>query len=108
MELGITHQSAVDACECDQMEHLSVRFYGARFSQAEAHAFAALGVEARPATAEAIHFSAEVRRGAAVHISTRQDGPLHLVHSLFDGERDAPSADVGCSAWGSGGGRHGS
>lgn len=94
MDLGITHQSAVDAWECDQMEHLNIRFYGARFEEAEAHAFAALGLPSRPSSHDELQFAREIRCGAAVRIETTQLAPLRFVHRLFDGERDSPSATL--------------
>ena len=74
------------APQCALLRHSVQRGGGA--------AFATLGLPAKPASKEALRFSAEIRRGAAVRIETRQESPLHLVHVLFDGEREAPSATL--------------
>ena len=94
MDLGVTYRGAVDPWECDQMEHLNVRFYGRRFSEAEAHAFATLGTALRAAVDETIQFAREIRRGAAVRIETTQTGPDQLRHRLFDEGHGEPAATL--------------
>jgi len=94
MKLGVTQLGAVDAWECDQMQHLNVRFYGARFTDAEVHAFAKLGMPARPSLDDELRFSREIRCGAAVRVETTQLSPLRLEHLLFDGDSEAPSASL--------------
>jgi len=94
MKLGITQLGAVDAWECDQMQHMNVRFYGTRFTDAEAHAFAQLGELVRPAMDDELRFTREIRTGAAVRVESTQLSSHLLQHSLFDGPCDAPSATL--------------
>jgi acyl-CoA thioester hydrolase len=94
MKIGTTQRSAVDAWECDQMQHLNVRFYGARFTDAEAHAFAKLGVSSRPSVYDEIRFSNEIRCGVAVRVETTQLASQQLEHLLFAGDLQSPSASL--------------
>ena len=48
----MTYPGAVDAWECDQVDHMNVRLFGRRFGEAEQHALAAMGL---PATAPSSH-----------------------------------------------------
>lgn len=94
MDLGVTHRSAVDPWECDQMEHLNVRFYGRRFAEAEAHALAALGMAPQAAGSETIQFAREIRRGAAVRVETTRTGPHQFQHRLFEEGHGNPAATL--------------
>ena len=95
-DVGVTYRGSVDAWECDQMEHMNVRFFGRRFSEAEQHAFAALGL---PSTTRSSHdvlrFRREVRRGAALRIETKQvERETALIHELYEDKADQPSATL--------------
>jgi len=94
MNLGITHLGAVDAWECDQMQHMNVRFYGARFSDAEAHAFARAGDPARSSVDDELQFRRELRCGAPVRIESTRISPDCVEHVLFDCGSDTPAASL--------------
>jgi len=94
MNLGITHLGAVDAWECDQMQHMNVRFYGARFSDAEAHAFARAGDPARSSVDDELQFRRELRCGAPVRIESTRISADCVEHVLFDCGSDTPAASL--------------
>lgn len=94
VDLGVTHRSAVDAWECDQMEHLNVRFYGSRFSEAEAFALARAGMAPACSLDDDMQFAHELRRGAALRVESEHHGGSWFVHRLFDEDQATPSATL--------------
>jgi len=76
------------------MQHMNVRFYGARFSDAEAHAFARAGDPARSAVDDELQFLRELRCGAPVRIESTRTSPDCMQHVLFDCGSDAPAASL--------------
>lgn len=93
-DLGVTHQSAVDAWECDQMNHLNVRFFGSRFSEAEAYALTLSDLPPQRCADETLHFMREVRCGAALRIESSRQGAAQFLHHLYDGGAERPSATL--------------
>ena len=92
-DLGVTHRSAVDAWECDQMGHMNVRFFGRRFDEAEQDAMRTLGNVATWPVTDVLTFAREARVGAPLRIETQlAAGALH--HRLLDDRADIPLATL--------------
>ena len=83
-DYGVTHKSGVDAWECDQMEHLNVRYYGGRFSEAEAFAFARADLPLCAPVEEELRFKREIRRGTALRIESSRHSGMSFLHRLID------------------------
>lgn len=100
---AVTWRGGTDAWECDQMGHMNVQFYGAKFDMAEAVLLARLGLPAgaaaRPLT-DQIVFRKESRVGAALWIQSAVIGvdhpgdALRLRHVMYHSPSGAVAATV--------------
>lgn len=82
---AVTWRGGTDAWECDQMGHMNVQFYGAKFDMAEAVLLARLGLAAgtggHPLT-DQIVFRKESRVGAALWVQSAVIGVDHAGDAL--------------------------
>lgn len=100
--IKVTWRGGTDAWECDQMGHMNVQFYGAKFDEAEAVLLARLGLgEGEPHTrAEQIVFRKESRVGAALWIESAVIGvdhagdALRLRHVMYHSPSAAVAATI--------------
>lgn len=97
--IKVTWRGGTDAWECDQMGHMNVQFYGAKFDDAEAVLLARLGLAADIAPrrrTDHIIFRKESRVGAALWIESAVIGVDHagdglrLRHIMYH----SPSGDI--------------
>ncbi len=99
-EFAVTWRGGTDAWECDQMGHMNVQFYGAKFDAAETVLLRRLGLDVvahpRRAMTDQITFRKEARVGAALWVQSAVIGvdhagaALRLRHVMHH----APSGDV--------------
>lgn len=105
----VTHRSVVNAWECDQMEHMNVQFYGDRFSAAEVHLFASLGLSPRLLAEhrwalrpmiDRIQFKRELRTGAGLLVDSavvgRAQAAVRAFHRLRHSEGGGDAATLDC------------
>ncbi|PWR18992.1 thioesterase family protein [Zavarzinia compransoris] len=99
----VTWRGGTDAWECDQMGHMNVQFYGAKFDEAEAVLLARLGLPAGGAAqprADHIVFRKESRVGAALWVRSAVigadpgAGTLRLRHIMYHSPSGAVAATV--------------
>jgi acyl-CoA thioester hydrolase len=98
-ERWITYRGAVDAWECDQMQHMNIQYFARRVSLAERYFLAGLGLS-RPVldrsgyrvniAREQLRFSKELRAGSpivgrSIPVRIGGDNELHLKHQLLNG-----------------------
>lgn len=76
------------------MAHLNVRFYGSRFSEAEAVALARTDLVHRCSTDDDIRFLHELPRGSTVQIQSTRQSDRDFLHRLSGGEGDGPAATL--------------
>lgn len=100
--IAVTWRGGTDAWECDQMGHMNVQFYGAKFDQAEAVLLARLGLgeAAAQRREEQIVFRKESRVGAALWIESAVIGidhagdALRLRHIMYHSPSGAVAATI--------------
>lgn len=99
----VTWRGGTDSWECDQMGHMNVQFYGAKFDQAEAVLLSRLGLPGDwPVQPRADHivFRKESRVGAALWVQSAvigadpAAGALRLRHIMYHSPSRAVAATV--------------
>lgn len=76
------------------MEHLNVRFYGARFSEAERYARTHVGLPEACSQDDNLQFTHELRPGALLRVESTRTGDSTFQHTLFAGGREEPAATL--------------
>ena len=80
----LTHTGYVERWNCDENDHLNVRFYWEHFAQGAA-LFAVLeGREPRPWTSRTVRYLRELRGGATTEVRTRRLDEHRLIHELHE------------------------
>jgi acyl-CoA thioester hydrolase len=97
-----TYRGTVNVWECDQWHHMNVRYYGAKFDDAEAHLAAALALAPDgPGLSprfEQIQYRRELRGGATCHVRSAvlglDGGGLRVRHEMIDSTAGHVSATL--------------
>lgn len=100
-ERWITYRGAVDAWECDQMQHMNIQHYARRVSLAERYFFAACGLSRSSlersslsvqTMQEGLRFAKELRVGSpivgrSIPLCIDQNNELHIKHQLLNAQQ---------------------